>query len=126
MADRAEVIKNIRKDGNSVFHSTTYSVNSEKWGIDIHFRTPTIAQQDKYLPNLGQGRLEGYADMIIALALESEVSHRPLFADSDKNTFLNNADPAEVIRIGEEILKIILRNKSDQDDALKNLEPTED
>jgi len=125
MAEKNQIVENIKKAGREVLFSEVHSIESEQWGTTIYFRNPSIAQQDKYLAGMAGQKLEAYVDLIITLALQGENSNRSLFQKSDKTMLLNQADPEEVLRIALGMLEKINENMVDEEEAGKSLEETE-
>lgn len=124
--NRDDILSKVKQSGNKLLYAESYKLQVDEWGGEIYFKHPSIADQDKYNPYFMDGKLEGYAEMIVQLVLKGPHSKQKMFQKEDKQTFTNNSDPKFIQRIGEEMLRIIGNESIDEAEAEKNLPMTDD
>lgn len=79
----------------------------DEWNLDIYFKTVTnLKEQSKLVELAGQNKtVEALVESLIMRARDAE--GKRLFTNADKVTFMNEVDPAVLIRVVSEMNELI-------------------
>ncbi|WP_425065619.1 hypothetical protein [Reyranella sp.] len=82
-----------------------HCIKSPAWGLDVWCSPWTLGEKDRVFGG-GEGwRHRSHARLLVVKAQDE--AGRPLFADVEETELLNEADPAEVMRVAGAMLLLL-------------------